>query len=210
MNRRANIAAGVLAALAAGAAVAQPTAPTTAAGAPELLPPARNIFFPALPAQPARRVAPPQPPSFVLAGTMATEQARSALLEYPDGRLQWVAAGDEIDGLKIIEVTDERVVFQHEQEQLALRLGGGGVDLAAAPRVLRGGFEVLGVCRGDSDAFALVQLRETDEVRRVHAEDRLAGGVVASIAEGGLVIELDGATRTVPVGGAYDAETQVQ
>ncbi len=203
------MAAGMLAALAAGVAWAQPGATTTVTQA-ERLPPARNIFFPARQPQPERRTTAPHPPSFVLAGTMATDETRSALLEYPDGRVQWVSPGDEIDGLTVVDVTDERVVFEREQEQLALRLGRSGPDLAAGPRVLRGGFEVLGVCRSDADAFALVHLRETDEVRRVRTEDRLADGVVASVAEGGLVIERDGSSRTVPVGGTYDAGTQVQ
>ena len=54
-------------------------------------------------------------------------------------------------------------------------------DLLAGRRVLRGGFEVLGVCRADDQQFALVRLDGADAVQRVSVRDRLDAGRIVGI-----------------------------
>jgi hypothetical protein len=182
--------------------------------------PERNMFFPpshapeALPPfGPRRRVeaAEGARATFVLAGTIISSEQRVALLEYPQsGRVVWARAGDVVDGLTVARVSERSVAFELGGEELALSIGGGPEALAQGPRVVRGGFEVVGVCRGAGQAFALVQTEADGPVRRVHADDRLAAGRVLDIEDDAIVVEIGGQQRRVPVGRRFEPETRTQ
>ncbi len=179
------------------------------AGRREALPPIpKNIFFPARAATPSPAAGPTAPApnagEFVLSGTILSDTRKSALLEYPgSGRLRWVGVGERVGTLVVADITPEGVVFRLGGEQLALDVGRPGADLLAGRRVLGGGFELVGVCRGEKDLFALVQLDGADRAQRVNLNDRLGDGVVVEISADGIVLRVAGGNREVLVGGRY-------
>jgi len=182
--------------------------------------PERNMFFPPShtpqplpPFGPGRRVEVAEPPraTFVLAGTIVSAERQVALLEYPQsGRVVWARAGDVVDGLTVARVGERSVAFEVGGEELALSIGAGPEALTQGPRVVRGGFEVVGVCRGAQQAFALVQTDAEGPVRRVRADDRLGAGRVLGIEDDALVLEIGGQRRRVPVGRRFEPETRTQ
>ena len=102
--------------------------------------------------------------------------------------------------MTVADVGDGEVVFELGGQRLELAVGRPGADLLAGRRVLGGGFELVGVCHGTDDRFAMVSLDADQAVHRVHLKDRLAAGVVVGISEDGIVLEIAGAHRTVSVG----------
>jgi len=178
-------------------------------------PPPGNIFLagePTATGPSVARVAEPLLPTdeFVLAGTVVSPQRRAALLEFTSsGRVRWVGLGERVGTMTIGNVTPDGVVFRLGNQQLALPVGRPGADLLAGRRVFGGGFELVGVCQGDDQGFALVRLGSAERARRVHLRDRLGPGLVVEISEEGIVLEVAGTRREVLVGGTFQQETQL-
>lgn len=192
-------------------AARRPFAPS-AVRAPPLL--AKNVFFPAgglspgVPAGAEGQV--PETGEFVLAGTIASAQRRAALFEFPaSGRIRWAGVGEQIGGMTIVAITAEDVQFQLGGERSALAVGRPRTDLLAGRRVLVGGFELVGVCHGGDQRFAMVQLDDGEKVQQVHLKDRLGSGVVVGISDDGIVLEIAGAHRSVPVGGRFAGKAEL-
>ena len=168
---------------------------------------AKNIFFP------AGRLSSPGPVGdvtqhmptgeFLLAGTVHSAQRRAALLEFPaSGRLRWVGVGERVGTMTVADVTPEGAVFELGGQRLSLAVGRPGAELLAGRRVLGGGFELVGVCHGQDQRFAMVQPKDGGAIQRVHVRDRLGRGIIVEIAEDAVVLEIAGARERVPVGGS--------
>ena len=175
---------------------------------------ARNMFFPAgrFPLiGPGGIGQQPETGEFVLAGAVASARRRAALLEFPSsGQVRWVGVGERVGLMTLADVTSEGAIFELGEQRLALAVGRPGADLLAGRRVLGGGFELVGVCHGRDQEFAMVQLDAGRKVHRVFVKDRLGSGVVVGISEDAIVLEIAGAHRTVPVGGRLAGESELR
>ena len=103
-------------------------------------------------------------------------------------------------------VNADGVVFRLGGEQLALAVGRPGAELLAGRRVLGGGFELVGVCYGGDQKFAMVQLDDRGQIQRVHLNDRLGSGRIVGISNDGIVLDVNGTRRTVLVGAKLAGE----
>ena len=103
--------------------------------------------------------------------------------------------------MTVVDVNAEEVVFQLGGQRQGLAIGRGRDDLLAGRRVFGGGFELVGVCHGEGQRFAMVQLDDGGGIRRVHVKDRLGSGVIVDIAGDGIVLQTRQGQEIVPVGG---------
>ncbi len=175
----------------------------------------RSMFFPPdrlSPGGPAGEMARPEAAAgqFVLLGTVSSPERRAALVEFPaTGQTRWVGVGELVGELTVVGVGPEAVSFQLGGQKLSLAIGGSGADLLAGRKLLGGGFELVGVCHGPDQRFAMVQLDDGGMIQRVHVKDRLGAGVIVEIAEDGIVLELAGTQEIVPVGGRRSGRAQM-
>lgn len=183
--------------------------PLLAPAGRKLSPLAKNIFYPAgrLPSGAADGgIARRTPPAgeFVLVGTVTSSRRREALLEFPaSGQVRWVGIGERVGEMTVADVRAEEVVFQLGGQRRSLAVGRGREDLLAGRRVFGGGFELVGVCHGEDQRFAMIQLDDGGKVRRVHVKDRLGSGVIVEIVGDGIVLRIGSDHHTVWVGGRH-------